>query len=226
MNEELRNRYRRDYTSEPIKHRQATPKPLAPPANPAIPSSLAVPSLEERAIPKHQPKRNSRRQSSKTLITVIVLLLIVAGAGAAGYYKFYKKQTPTASAYFPSSIASQVSIALYYPINLPAGYKVNNDYKILQQNVVYYSIKDPAANRYAVTIQPLPANFDFNQFKGKFLKPDEFSTSIGSALVGTAGANLIASIRTNDNDWIIINATNTTTQSQLETIVRSLHKSK
>jgi len=239
MSEDLRSRYRRDYTNEPIRQRPAAPKPAlnetvkpipaaAPPSDTKAETPLVLPlsTITEPAAPKHPRKHKRRPSVSKKLLITLALLLIVASGAGVGYYKFHKDQTSGNQAYFPPSIISQVSIPLYYPINLPSGYKVNNDYKVLQQNVVYYSIKDAAANRYAVTIQPLPTSFDFNQFKGKFLKPDEFSTTIGSALVGTAGANLIASIRTDDNSWVIINASNTNTQTQLETIVRSLHKSK
>jgi hypothetical protein len=115
-----------------------------------------------------------------------------------------------------------VPIPTFFPKNLPAGYSYGNDAKALKPNILYYSVRGPKKQAFYITQQPLPANFDFAGFKKKFLNPDNFSTGIGDAMAGPAGSNLLGSIRTNKNTWIIINSSDITAQDPLEAVMRSL----
>jgi hypothetical protein len=115
-----------------------------------------------------------------------------------------------------------VSIVTFYPQNLPKGYSYANDAKALKPDTLYYSIKGPNGQVIYVTQQPLPASFDYSAFAKKFLKPDNFSTAIGDGMAGIVGPNLLGSIRTNQNTWVIFNSVDTAAQNPLESVMRSL----
>jgi hypothetical protein len=236
--EELRNRYRGDRPN----YGPAGSEPPLP-----IPNSLKhayqpPPSQQEPQI-AHQPELHSPRPASadahhalrarkpqrrayKKPLGALLVLMILAGGGALGYKSLKPAAHPEPTAVLGSQTSPQIKIPVYYPLNLPAGYTFNKDFKVLGPNVLYYSVTGPRGVNYYATIQSLPPNFDFTAFKTKFSKPDEYTTSIGSALAGPVGATLIASVRTTTNDWSIINAPSNGNLAELETISRSLQLAK
>jgi hypothetical protein len=231
--EELRRRYRRDFTREPIGDRRISPPPSpqapsptssAPPVAPKPSPAVELPEVQPLiSDPEHRPRRVKRkRRVRKKILLAVILILLLVGGGFFGYQKLYKKDA-VKKHYFPSYITkSEIQIPVYYPVDLPTTFKVNNDYKVLQQDVLYYSVSNKAGDKFYITIQKLPTNFDFEAFKKKFVKPDEYTSAIGANLVGPAGGSLIGSIRTNQNVWIILNSTAVGSVNDMETITRSL----
>jgi hypothetical protein len=212
MEEDLRRRFRRDYTAEPIR----VTSPAAVPATNTPPPAPQAPA-------KDSP--TSKFLSPAKLMIAILLIVIVA---AGGFFALHQKHAPKnpVKHYFPSSITKdQIQIPVYYPINLPGNLIVDsNTFKVIQKNVLYYSVSNRAGDKFYITIQPLASNFDFVAFKKKFVKPDEYQTPIGSNLVGVAGTSLIGSIQTNKNVWILLNSSAIGSISTMETITRSFQE--
>lgn len=115
-----------------------------------------------------------------------------------------------------------VSIPVYYPRNLPAGYSYNGNARALKSDILYFSVTGPGQQVFHITQQPIPPSFDFTAFDKKFLNPATFNSDAGSAIAGQAGANLIGSVQTNKNTWIIINSVASNSPTELEVVIRSL----
>jgi len=149
------------------------------------------------------------------------IVIAVLGLAGAGYAYFRPSHPPKKSTPLGQSISQLVSIPAYYPQNLPSGYSYNNDARTIKTNVLYLSVTGPGKQTFYITQQSVPASFDFVGFDKKFLNPDNFSSDAGSAIAGQVGANLIGSIQTNKNTWIIINSAGTNSLTELETVARS-----
>jgi hypothetical protein len=159
-----------------------------------------------------------RRQSTWALLVFIILVACVLG------FYFKNKHAEANPTYFPKTITKdQVGIAVYYPVNLPEGYSVSN-YKVIKKDVLYYLVTSGKGDRFSITIQALPSSFDFISFKKKFLKPDDYATPVGTNTVGVVGTELVGSVQTVDNSWIILNSKSTDAIKDMETITRSLKK--
>jgi hypothetical protein len=230
MDEDIRKRYRRDFRGEPIRvvrQQLATivrPAPIQQP-DPVIETT---PATTDPVLPIEQPlptnHKSKRRSKRPTLILSGVVMLAVIGT--AGFVLVKPKLHHDKTVVLGTSIQAQYQIPAFYPTNLPTGYTFNKDFKVLAPNVLYYSVSDSSNEKFYVTLQALPKNFDFSAFKQKFLKPDEYTTDIGSVVAGNMGASLVGSIRTNNSIWILINSPAVNSLPQLETITRSFQPAK
>lgn len=153
----------------------------------------------------------------KQTLAVVGILLVVCGYALSNS----TNSSPTQKKYLNPTISSQLTIPVYMPLGLPFGYIVNDDIKTLKFNILYFTVTGPGNQRYSITEEAIPPNFDFSSFTKKFLNPEVFTTNIGTVTAGVVGANLIGSIQTNKNTWILINAISTNSLAQLETIARS-----
>jgi hypothetical protein len=211
MDPGFRDRYRRDFTRQPTDDH-----PARPPHRQGITEPLPQAS---QALAQHPTHHHQKKRFIKPILIGLLVIALIAG-GTVYYFKFYKASQKH---YFPSYIRKdQVNIAVYYPVNLPPGFQVNNDFKLLQDNILYYSVSDSAGTKFYVTIQALPVNFNFQDFKKKFTKPDEYPTAAGDALVGQVGSSVLGSIRTIGNSWIIINSTNLNSVNGMEAVTRAM----
>ena len=121
---------------------------------------------------------------------------------------------------FPKKIREQVTYSLYYPSKAPSGWKVEKSSIAAGDQSVTYQVIYDDSDKFVVSVQPIPANFDFAAFKKKFYTTDEFTTDIGTVLVGEVGSSLIASIRTSDGSWILINTSYYASQAKLTELAR------
>lgn len=168
--------------------------------------------------PEPSPPSPGKPSRQKPLLILVAAVIVFA---AVVYLRPGHKPLPAAGA---AALAAGrlVSIPVYYPQNLPAGYSYNNDAKTIKTNILYFSVSGPGKQTFYITQQPIPSNFDFSAFNKKFLSPDSFSTDAGSAIAGPIGASLVGSVQTDKNTWIIINSAGTNSQTELETVIRSL----
>jgi hypothetical protein len=186
---------------------------------PAPSHSLPDEGQQQQSSPA-KPSRSWRLSLPRVPSPVIAA--VVLGIAVIGGYFLLHRPTPVVTDPAAQAAARLVSIPVYYPQNLPAGYTYNNDAKTIQANILYFSITGPGNQTFYVTQQSIPPNFDFSTFNEKFLNPDNFSSDAGSVIAGPVGGNLIGSVQTDKNTWIIINSPGTNSQTELETVVRSL----
>lgn len=211
MDDDIRNRYRRDYTNEVIRpsrpHHQPGPRPPQHPAQhhprPAEPASnQAAPSHNQAAT--HTPPKKRRR-----LRVVLILFVLLLAAGAAGYwYKSNMLSSP-----IPANIRASVNFPLIYPTKLPSGYHLDNTSFSSSGGVVLYSAQNGPGNKIAFTVQQRPSGFDFNNFyKQGLTDPSTFDTSLGQAALGTANGRPLGSLLT-DTSWLLVSSASKSVQS-------------
>ena len=146
----------------------------------------------------------------------------MGGIGIGSYRILSAKKDEQTKKTSQSANADTYTIPFYTPKTLPKGYTFNNDIQSLKKDVYYYSINGPEDTVFHITQQPIPESFDFASFNKKFLNPDRFTTEAGSAIVGPVGSAIIGSVQTIKNSWIIVNCENSSAQSKVQTVIRSL----
>lgn len=161
----------------------------------------------------------SAARAKKRWVFILLSVVLLAAAGNGAWLYSQRSSSP-----IPAKVRKQVKFALYYPVNLPDGLQVDQKSFSSSNQVLTYNIQQAGKNKYFVSIQPLPSNFDFKAFKKKFATNDEFTTTIGIVFAGDLGSVFIASIRTNDNSWILINTSDVSAFAQLEAVARTFQK--
>jgi hypothetical protein len=218
-NDNLRGRYRRDFTREPIGGSSpAQPSPAQPRADQSQPSvhnqthstpveteDDLLPSLADiKSAHQQQRKVTKKKGGGFKKFTLLVLGLVFLGAIAGGVYLFTKDKKQVAQK-VPTSVQAKASVPILYPDKLPSGYKViQESFNISAGGIVAYYAEDSSGHRLNFTVQPRPANFDFESFYTKILtNATRFSTPLGEAAVGTANDHLLGSLATTKS-WVIV----------------------
>jgi len=179
-------------------------------------SALATP---QSPTEPHQPQVGKKRLWKRRTQLIIAGLVLVSISVVA--FAVVKLNTPNP---IPETIRSQVSFPLYYPTKAPANWHVDESSYSATSDVVMYTLNNDAGQKFFVSIQPPPSNFNYDGFKKQFSGNDEFNTDLGSVFIGNVATSAIASIRTNDGSWIIISAADPATKSELPTLARYFTK--
>ena len=206
MDDDLRNRYRRDYTNEVIR----PPRPQHSPSLRPAPSPVPVQphhrtaAADTRPAPAHQAATpHPRRKKSRRRVWIIIILfaLIACAAGAGYWYKSARLSSP-----IPANVRASVNFPLLYPAQLPAGYHLDNTSFTTSGGVVLYSAVNYSGAKIAFTDQQRPPGFDFNKFYTQGLSnSSSFDTSLGQAAIGTANGKLLGSLVT-DQTWLLVSS--------------------
>lgn len=152
------------------------------------------------------------------LLAVVLIVLVLLTKRSESK----KTDNQVAGSSTSSASAPTTTIAVYYPKNLPKGFSYDNNLQTLKTDVYYFSVTGPKKEVYYITQQPLAPSFDFASFNKKMSSPDTFTTDAGTATAGSIGTNMLASLRTNKNTWVIINTAPTVKLTELESVARSL----
>ncbi len=202
---------------------QPAPQPLYQPPTPAF-QSAPQPEFEPAPRPttaeliaQHERETAAKPTGRRNLVLAVVGLLIV-GLGA---FLFTSHPAKTHAGPFPAAISpAQITIPVYYPANLPAGYKVTG-YKVVKQDILNYAVTTKNNDNFYVDIQAIPAGYDFGVFDKRFINPTSLTTNIGTATVGQMNNQLIGSIHT-AKSWILINSTALKSTDDMVLICKSL----
>lgn len=163
---------------------------------------------------RHQPKMRHRFNRNKRIVIAILVIAIMSVAAAV--------VIPRKAAPIPSEIVRRVTFPLYYPAALPKGYELARDSFSSTSQVVTYYVRYEGTKKLIFSLQPKPADFDFEGFYLKQLfGAKEILTPIGKATIGTMGETTIASV-VSDRTWILIQAPDGIQTAELEAIAKSL----
>lgn len=206
--------------AQPINH----PAPQYQPAvaqNPAAaaqtpPKPQPAPTTAE-LIARHEQESKPKPSWRRYLVPVIAGLIVIIAAALL----FAHRGTAKNAGPFPASItASQITIPVYLPKNLPAGFKISG-YKAVKQDVLNYVVTNQNNDSFYVNIQAIPAGYDFNAFNKRFTGPVTYPVDIGTATAGLMNKQLICSIKT-DKSWVLINTTAIKDSADMATIAKAL----
>lgn len=186
----------------------AQPEPPAP-AKPAPTTAELIARHERETSPQANTKRN-------LVLAVVGLVIVMAVALLFTHRAPAKSNGPLP----PNITASQVTIPVYSPKSLPAGFKVSG-YKVVKQDVLNYVVTNSNNDSFYVNIQPIPAGYDFVAFDKRFSAPATYSVSIGTAMAGLMNKQLICSIQT-AKSWVLINTTAIKDSADMATIAKAL----
>jgi hypothetical protein len=218
---DLRGRFRRDFTKEQIGVRarsasKANPTSPKPPAAPTQPS----PSLPEVAIPQiesHVRKPKVRKNRRKLWLGLFIVCLL--GGGGAAFYQYSHDRQPV-----PTQVKQQAQIPILYPTQLPQGFAVvKSSFNVSSGNIVVYYASDNTGKRINFTVQPRPANFDFEKFYSQvMINATRFKTAAGEAAVGKANGHLLGSLATTKS-WVLVTGnSDAVTADQLQTALSGM----
>lgn len=146
----------------------------------------------------------STRKTIIVSIATIIISLFVAGL----IFTFAtRKPIP-----IPYSIRRQLKYRLYYPIHLPAGFRVDNKSFQVRNGVLIFNISSDYGNIISVTEETLPTDVAVQELNNASKAPiqitgeKDFFTPVGHAHIGLWGVNYVSDIVANGT-WIIINVT-------------------
>jgi len=149
---------------------------------------------------------------------MLIVVVVIAAWVVAGFFSLRFRST-SKSISSPSPLAN-FSQAVKYPLYYPTNAYIEPSSKNLTNNAVTYSIKYKDDDMF-VSIQPIPAGFDFNNFNRQVTNQTSIRTPIGKAIVGKLSGKLVGSITT-DKSWFLISATPDTPVSDMKDVLQQL----
>lgn len=196
---------------------QSTSPVPSVPAQPQQPAPVQPAPTTAELIARHERETSPQSNTKRNLVLAVAgLIIVIAGALLFAHHAPAKSHS-----LFPSNIsASQVTIPVYWPKNLPAGFKVSG-YKVVKQDVLNYVVTNSNNDSFYVNIQPIPAGYDFGAFDKRFSAPATYYVSIGTAMAGLMNKQLICSIQT-AKSWVLINTTAIKDSADMATIAKAL----
>ena len=152
-------------------------------------------------------KRAKAPHRVRALIIVGIFLFVSGVAALQGIARANEK--------IPTEIRAKVDFPLYYPSEVPPGYRIDEESFTATRDVASYAFDGPD-NRVSISVQPKPPGFDFDNFHSKQITGGEpLDTPVGKATIGTLGDRIVSSMVT-DRAWILINGPAKTETSVLE----------
>lgn len=175
---------------------------------------------------KEKPYKNNVRHSKGKVVRYL-LLFIVLGLAIAGIVFGASKLAPNllSPSPFSEEVKKDIDFSLYYPANLPEGFKIETDsIQQADQGVVIYAISNDSGKRITVSIQKMPENIDLNKIYENLSNVYEVDTDYGKVKVGQDENILIGNVNA-EGTWLLINTPNgNVSTDELNTVLSSLKK--
>lgn len=199
--------------------------PTKPQAKAESAEELLHGSEEKQRI--RQQRRNVRRQMLRPrTLTIVACSLVVLGAGVTGWLLFAGGPAANANPFTPAILAS-AKFPLYYPTQLPDGYRIDpSSVTEPEANVVVVTLRGPHGEKLYMSEEPRSKTFDLGGFYQSLSNLKEVAVSDGAVAVGfdNKTRNEVVS-RANNQTWILCNTTAHVPQSQLVAMLKSLTNS-
>lgn len=172
-----------------------------------------------RQTPEPRRPRELRiRLPQFRLKTLLVLAVIACLAGIAALFLISNSSRDP----FPESVKQQAHFPLYYPTELPEGFRFDQAAYDASVNVMTYDYSTPDGNRIYFSLQPKPKKFDFDRFNKKQLTgTSQVETPVGTATVGVLQEQTVSSVVT-DKTWVLITSGEKVSLQQLQQVSQSL----
>lgn len=175
---------------------------------------------------KHQkPGTLFHDHKKKLLIIAVVGIVIGVGSGVL-IWKMAFLQPANANPFTAKELAA-VQFPLYYPTQLPTGYRIDTkSVNMPQSGVVVFDMSGPNGKKIYMSEEARPSTFDLGGFYKKFEDLKEIPVSDGSVAVGKLGGGTTEIVsRANNKTWILSNTTANIPLDQLVAMMKSLSNS-
>lgn len=157
------------------------------------------------------------RSSRYRWLAAASILLTVLLVASLAYRYLHKAPSP-----IPTSVTESATYPLYYPSSPPKGYRIDEGSFRASNQVVIYAVSKENGPSMAVSIQPKPNNFDFNDFHIKKLTGSkEILTQSGKAVIGVYNDRTVGSLVT-DKSWVLVTAPSSISAKDVETVMKGL----
>lgn len=179
--------------------------------------------LRTPTVKVHRRSSKSPLKKKKKLVILASAAIVVLAAGAGLYWRLVVWQ-PAVVNPFSTGVIAAMKFPLYYPTNLPRGYRI--DKKSVTQpsdGVVVFDMIGPKGDKLYMSEEARPTTFDLGGFYKKFQGLQEIPVSDGTVAVGRVnnGQTEIVS-RANNKTWVLSNTSANVPQDQLVAMLKSL----
>jgi hypothetical protein len=163
---------------------------------------------------KKHAKRLKYLLAAATLACVVMIMVVVV----------YRRSHSILQIKLPSTVTEQARFPIYLPTRLPRGFEVAEDSFSYDQGVLIFKANNKIGDVIAITEQPKPDNFDFENFYAKQLTQSKqlrnvpFPSTIGTS---TEVGSHVLSVVTNKT-WLLISSRAPLAESDLQLIAGSL----
>ena len=179
--------------------------------------TLPVPTQKRRELSK------TSRFSKNTRLSIALAAVVVLSASGFLFWRLFIWQ-PAVVNPFTTKTQASVQFPLYYPTQLPSGYRIDpKSVSEPQQDVVLFNLIGPRGEKIYLSEEARPQTFNLGGFYDKFQDLKETPVSDGSVAVGrlNGGQTEVAS-RANNKTWVLSNTNANIPLDQLTTMLKSL----
>lgn len=170
------------------------------------------------------PAVRARHKKNKKMLLVAFLTLVIAvAAGGLAAWRLFIWQ-PAIINPFSAKVMASVQFPLYYPTQLPAGYRISSkSVTEPQSGVVVFDAVGPNNTKIYISEESRPSSFDFGGYYKAFTDLHQLSGSYGSIATGRINSGKVAvGSLTNNKVWILSNTTAQIPPSQIARMLSTM----
>lgn len=167
-----------------------------------------------------KPKRHRKRLIITIVCSLVLIVLVCIGV----LLLIFKHDSATLQNPVPAKLFDSVDYTVYYPTNLPDGYKIDKQsFSSPQSGVIVFYLINSEGQKIYISQEARPTTFNFGGYYNNFKDKSETVTDNGTIAVGKInnGSTEIASLAT-EKTWIIANTASKTPLNQLRDMLNSL----
>lgn len=200
-----------------------TEAPLAEPSTTIEREPLEITNLQHAS--PHMSASRPTFSLPHISISRRVVKAVLVGIGIAVVVAALFLLLPTKPTVVPKDIRKNIPFSIYYPdqSKLPKGYTLQKaSFTSPDSGVVLYAVTFPRG-KFVLSVQEKPDKEELDSFTNQRL-PVRYtlSTPNGRATVGVLGNQLVASLPTNSDSWVIVTSPQNTRQAEMRSLLNSL----
>lgn len=169
-----------------------------------------------------------KRLRSKKLALAVAAVVALLGLLTTGTIIALHSHQPTAADPFDAKALASVKFPLYYPTQVPHGFRIDpKSVNFPQDGVVVFNLVDDKGRKIYISQEARSSTYNYGGFYNGIEQGQQFKAHLGQAIVGHLGngQTTIGSLVTNKT-WVITNTKSSTAQPKdLKQVLQSLASS-